>query len=86
MCLAHLGGNSEIVREDLKGRLHLFFLLVQDEMTVNLGLSTTKALTILRDQLSALLEGHQKERKKVISWKVNVTIIVYYSLHFWDLL
>nr|XP_056713530.1 transmembrane protein 94 isoform X1 [Euleptes europaea] len=41
----------------------------KDEMTVNLGLTTTKALTILRDQLSALLEGHQKERKKVISWK-----------------
>ncbi|XP_044309887.1 transmembrane protein 94 isoform X1 [Varanus komodoensis] len=40
-----------------------------DEMTANLGLSTTKALTILRDQLSALLEGHQKERKKVLSWK-----------------
>uniref|UniRef100_A0A8B9SUP3 Transmembrane protein 94 n=1 Tax=Anas platyrhynchos TaxID=8839 RepID=A0A8B9SUP3_ANAPL len=35
----------------------------------NLGLSTKKALTILRDQLSALLEGHQKERKKVTSWK-----------------
>ncbi|XP_072846654.1 transmembrane protein 94 isoform X10 [Pogona vitticeps] len=41
----------------------------KDEMTANLGLTTTKALTILRDQLSALLEGHQKERKKVISWK-----------------
>ncbi|XP_077183955.1 transmembrane protein 94 isoform X3 [Paroedura picta] len=41
----------------------------KDEMPVNLGLSTTKALTILRDQLSALLEGHQKERKKVITWK-----------------
>lgn len=55
----------------------MLFFLIQDEMTVNLGLSTTKALTILRDQLSALLEGHQKERKKVISWKVSVTIIVY---------
>ncbi|XP_053231853.1 transmembrane protein 94 isoform X1 [Podarcis raffonei] len=41
----------------------------KDEMTSNLGLTTTKALTTLRDQLSALLEGHQKERKKVISWK-----------------
>uniref|UniRef100_A0A8B9SV30 Transmembrane protein 94 n=1 Tax=Anas platyrhynchos TaxID=8839 RepID=A0A8B9SV30_ANAPL len=40
-----------------------------DEMTSSLGLSTKKALTILRDQLSALLEGHQKERKKVTSWK-----------------
>ncbi|XP_030390160.1 transmembrane protein 94 isoform X2 [Gopherus evgoodei] len=41
----------------------------KDEMTSHLGLTTKKALTILRDQLSALLEGHQKERKKVISWK-----------------
>ncbi|XP_025902556.1 transmembrane protein 94 isoform X3 [Nothoprocta perdicaria] len=41
----------------------------QDEMTSSLGLTTKKALTILRDQLSALLEGHQKERKKVTSWK-----------------
>ncbi|XP_032648821.1 transmembrane protein 94 isoform X3 [Chelonoidis abingdonii] len=41
----------------------------QDEMTSSLGLTTKKALTILRDQLSALLEGHQKERKKVISRK-----------------
>ncbi|KAK2528476.1 Kiaa0195 [Columba guinea] len=40
-----------------------------DEMTSSLGLTTKKALTILRDQLSALLEGHQKERKKVTSWK-----------------
>lgn len=40
-------------------------------MTSSLGLSTKKALTILRDQLSALLEGHQKERKKVTSWKVR---------------
>ncbi|XP_042304372.1 transmembrane protein 94 isoform X7 [Sceloporus undulatus] len=41
----------------------------KDEMTANLGLTTTKALTVLRDQLLTLLEGHQKERKKVISWK-----------------
>nr|XP_013799559.1 PREDICTED: uncharacterized protein KIAA0195 homolog [Apteryx mantelli mantelli] len=41
----------------------------KDEMTSSLGLTTEKALTILRDQLSALLEGHQKERKKVTSWK-----------------
>ncbi|XP_025902554.1 transmembrane protein 94 isoform X1 [Nothoprocta perdicaria] len=41
----------------------------KDEMTSSLGLTTKKALTILRDQLSALLEGHQKERKKVTSWK-----------------
>lgn len=40
-------------------------------MTSSLGLSTKKALTILRDQLSALLEGHQKEQKKVASWKVR---------------
>lgn len=49
-----------------------FVLLApQDEMTSSLGLTTKKALTILRDQLSALLEGHQKERKKVTSWKVR---------------
>ncbi|XP_053938904.1 transmembrane protein 94 isoform X2 [Cuculus canorus] len=41
----------------------------KDEMTSSLGLTTKKALVILRDQLSALLEGHQKERKKVTSWK-----------------
>uniref|UniRef100_A0A7M4EA37 Transmembrane protein 94 n=1 Tax=Crocodylus porosus TaxID=8502 RepID=A0A7M4EA37_CROPO len=38
-------------------------------ITSSLGLTTKKALTVLRDQLSALLEGHQKERKKVTSWK-----------------
>ncbi|KAJ6660318.1 hypothetical protein lerEdw1_017741 [Lerista edwardsae] len=48
---------------------------MRDEMTANLGLTTTKALTILRDQLSALLEGHQKDRKKVISWKVGVMVV-----------
>lgn len=36
----------------------------QDEMTSSLGLTTKKALAILRDQLTTLLEGHQKERKK----------------------
>lgn len=41
----------------------------QDEMTSSLGLTTKKALAILRDQLTTLLEGHQKERKKVTSWK-----------------
>ncbi|XP_019373773.1 PREDICTED: transmembrane protein 94 isoform X1 [Gavialis gangeticus] len=41
----------------------------KNEITSSLGLTTKKALTVLRDQLSALLEGHQKERKKVTSWK-----------------
>lgn len=40
-------------------------------MTSSLGLTTKKALAILRDQLTTLLEGHQKERKKVTSWKVR---------------
>lgn len=40
-------------------------------MTSSLGLTTKKALMILRDQLTTLLEGHQKERKKVTSWKVR---------------
>uniref|UniRef100_A0A8C0BH48 Transmembrane protein 94 n=1 Tax=Buteo japonicus TaxID=224669 RepID=A0A8C0BH48_9AVES len=48
---------------------HSWVVSFQDEMTSSLGLTTKKALTILRDQLSALLEGHQKERKKVTSWR-----------------
>ncbi|KAH0629482.1 hypothetical protein JD844_011572 [Phrynosoma platyrhinos] len=51
--------------------LYLLSVVIQDEMTANLGLTTTKALTVLRDQLSTLLEGHQKERKKVVSWKLE---------------
>lgn len=36
-----------------------------------LGLSTRKALSILKEQLEAVLEGHLKERKKCLTWKVK---------------
>lgn len=36
-----------------------------------LGLSTRKALSILKEQLEAVLEGHLKERKKRLTWKVG---------------
>uniref|UniRef100_A0A4W3GK90 Transmembrane protein 94 n=1 Tax=Callorhinchus milii TaxID=7868 RepID=A0A4W3GK90_CALMI len=35
----------------------------------NLGLSTKQALMVLRDQLTAILEEHQKQRKKNMPWK-----------------
>ncbi|XP_029456392.1 transmembrane protein 94 isoform X2 [Rhinatrema bivittatum] len=41
----------------------------KDEMAICLGLSTRQALVILQDQLTAVLEAHQKERKKMTSWK-----------------
>uniref|UniRef100_UPI00398ED41F transmembrane protein 94 isoform X2 n=1 Tax=Pristiophorus japonicus TaxID=55135 RepID=UPI00398ED41F len=41
---------------------------MQDEMIANLGLSTRKALTVLRNQLTAILEEHQKQLRKD-SWK-----------------
>ncbi|KAM9006661.1 transmembrane protein 94 isoform X6 [Sarcophilus harrisii] len=34
-----------------------------------LGLSTGKALSILKEQLEAVLEGHLKEQKKNLTWK-----------------
>uniref|UniRef100_A0A8C2RV10 Transmembrane protein 94 n=1 Tax=Capra hircus TaxID=9925 RepID=A0A8C2RV10_CAPHI len=34
-----------------------------------LGLSTRKALSILKEQLEAVLDGHLKERKKCLTWK-----------------
>lgn len=36
-----------------------------------LGLSTRKALSILKEQLEAVLEGHLKERKRCLTWKVG---------------
>lgn len=36
-----------------------------------LGLSTRKALSILKEQLEAVLEGHLKEQKKRLTWKVG---------------
>ncbi|XP_037596970.1 transmembrane protein 94 isoform X8 [Cebus imitator] len=34
-----------------------------------LGLSTRKALSVLKEQLEAVLEGHLRERKKCLTWK-----------------
>ncbi|XP_014644744.1 PREDICTED: uncharacterized protein KIAA0195 homolog isoform X5 [Ceratotherium simum simum] len=39
------------------------------EPPLALGLSTRKALSILKEQLEAVLEGHLKERKKCLMWK-----------------
>lgn len=39
------------------------------EPPLALGLSTQKALSVLKEQLEAVLEGHQKERKKCLTWK-----------------
>ncbi|XP_066560947.1 transmembrane protein 94 [Amia ocellicauda] len=41
----------------------------QEEVAANLGLSTTQALSTLRDQLSALLEQHQKNSHRKSSFK-----------------
>lgn len=37
-----------------------------------LGLSTRKALSILKEQLEAVLEGHLRKQKKHLTWKVNL--------------
>ncbi|XP_032312734.1 transmembrane protein 94 isoform X6 [Camelus ferus] len=39
------------------------------EPPLALGLSTRKALSILKEQLEAVLEGHLKERKQCLTWK-----------------
>uniref|UniRef100_A0A452TUJ7 Transmembrane protein 94 n=1 Tax=Ursus maritimus TaxID=29073 RepID=A0A452TUJ7_URSMA len=44
----------------------------QGEPPLALGLSTRKALSILKEQLEAVLEGHLKERKKCLTWKVKL--------------
>nr|XP_033817348.1 transmembrane protein 94 isoform X2 [Geotrypetes seraphini] len=41
----------------------------KDELAMCLGLSTRQALIFLQDELAAVLEAHQKERKKVSAWK-----------------
>uniref|UniRef100_A0A8C9MB65 Transmembrane protein 94 n=1 Tax=Panthera tigris altaica TaxID=74533 RepID=A0A8C9MB65_PANTA len=41
------------------------------EPPLALGLSTRKALSVLKEQLEAVLEGHLKERKKCLTWKVK---------------
>uniref|UniRef100_A0A8C3YLP2 Transmembrane protein 94 n=1 Tax=Catagonus wagneri TaxID=51154 RepID=A0A8C3YLP2_9CETA len=42
---------------------------VSGEPALGLGLSTRKALSILKEQLEAVLEGHLKERKECLTWK-----------------
>ncbi|EHB10775.1 hypothetical protein GW7_04468 [Heterocephalus glaber] len=42
---------------------------LQGEPPLALGLSTWKALSVLKEQLEAVLEGHLKERKKRLTWK-----------------
>ncbi|XP_037663978.1 transmembrane protein 94 isoform X10 [Choloepus didactylus] len=39
------------------------------EPPLALGLSTWKALSILKEQLEAVLEGHLREQKKCLTWK-----------------
>ncbi|XP_077019898.1 transmembrane protein 94 isoform X2 [Tamandua tetradactyla] len=39
------------------------------EPPLALGLSTRKALSILKEQLEAVLEGHLREQKKCLTWK-----------------
>ena len=38
---------------------------------MGLGLPTRKALSILKEQLEAVLECHLKERKECLTWKVT---------------
>ncbi|XP_048466673.1 transmembrane protein 94 isoform X1 [Rhincodon typus] len=42
---------------------------MRDEMVASLGLSTKQALTVLHNQLSVILEEHQKQQIKKGSWK-----------------
>ena len=45
---------------------------LQGEPPLALGLSTRKALSVLKEQLEAVLEKHLKERKKSLTWKVKL--------------
>lgn len=44
---------------------------LQGDPPLALGLSTRKALSVLKEQLEAVLEKHLKERKKSLTWKVK---------------
>lgn len=44
---------------------------LQGEPPSALGLSTRKALSILKEQLEAVLDGHLRERNKCQTWKVK---------------
>lgn len=52
----------------------LLLLLLQEEDAGTLGLSTGQALVKLRDQLSSLLEQHQRTARRRISAQVNIHI------------
>lgn len=47
---------------------------LQGEPPLALGLSTRKALSVLKEQLEAVLEKHLKERKKCRTWKVTLPL------------
>lgn len=49
----------------------MLLAFLQGEPPLALGLSTQKALSILKEQLEAVLDGHQKEREKCVTWKVG---------------
>lgn len=45
---------------------------LQGEPPLALGLSTRKALSVLKEQLEAVLEKHLKDQKKCRTWKVTL--------------
>lgn len=62
------------VNQRMKG---WFYLLLQEEDAVTLGLSTGQALVKLRDQLSSLLEQHQRAAHRRASAQVHIHICKY---------
>lgn len=50
----------------------LLYVLLQEEDAVTLGLSTGQALVKLRDQLSGLLEQHQRAARRRASAQVHI--------------
>lgn len=54
----------------------LFVCVLQVEDAVTLGLSTGQALVKLRDQLSSLLEQHQRAAPRRASAQVHIHIYI----------
>lgn len=52
------------------------YMLLQEEDAVTLGLSTGQALAKLRDQLSNLLEQHQRAARRRVSAQVHIHIYI----------
>lgn len=52
------------------------YVLLQEEDAVTLGLSTGQALAKLRDQLSSLLEQHQRAARRRASAQVHIHIYI----------